>query len=114
MGEAVVKTSSWRLVEVGRVVLFSRGPQTNKLAVIVEIIDHKRVSVCYAVRVGVMTTSPSPAPRRAAFTSEDFEANVLTPSSTCHRSSLKIHQKTRQNTFSGNRYKYPMSVSHIL
>lgn len=34
-----VKGSSWRLVEVGRIVLVN-----NKLATIVEIIDQKRVS----------------------------------------------------------------------
>ncbi|KAF2722228.1 NAC-domain-containing protein [Polychaeton citri CBS 116435] len=45
MGEATVKASTWRLVEVGRVVLFSEGPYTGKLATIVEIIDHKRVLV---------------------------------------------------------------------
>lgn len=43
MGDAEVKTSAWRLVEVGRVVLFTTGPYKNKLATIVEIIDHKRV-----------------------------------------------------------------------
>ena len=43
MGDAEVKTSQWRLVEVGRVVLFTTGPYVNKLATIVEIIDHKRV-----------------------------------------------------------------------
>ena len=43
MGDAEVKTSQWRLVEVGRVALFSSGPYAGKLAAIVEIIDHKRV-----------------------------------------------------------------------
>lgn len=40
---ASVTTSAWRNVEVGRVVLFSTGPYTSRLAAIVEIIDHKRV-----------------------------------------------------------------------
>lgn len=35
--------SQWKLVEVGRVVLFMNGPHSGKLAAIVEIIDHKRV-----------------------------------------------------------------------
>jgi len=33
------------LVEVGRVVLLSKGPYSGKLATIVEIIDHKRVLI---------------------------------------------------------------------
>ncbi|KAK5006269.1 hypothetical protein LTR16_005434, partial [Cryomyces antarcticus] len=45
MGEVSVKASEWRLVEVGRVILFSTGPYTNRLAAIVEIIDHKRILV---------------------------------------------------------------------
>jgi large subunit ribosomal protein L14e len=37
---------SWRLVEVGRVVLFSKpSPYDGRIAVIVEIVDHKRVLV---------------------------------------------------------------------
>lgn len=43
MGEADVKASTWRLVEVGRVVLFGTGPFAGRLAAISEIIDHKRV-----------------------------------------------------------------------
>jgi large subunit ribosomal protein L14e len=43
MGDAEIKTSSWRLVEVGRVVLVNGGVSDGKLATIVEIIDHKRV-----------------------------------------------------------------------
>ncbi|KAI9688143.1 MAG: hypothetical protein M1822_001649 [Bathelium mastoideum] len=45
MGDADVKTSEWRLVEVGRIVLFSYGQYTGRLAAIVEIVDHKRVLV---------------------------------------------------------------------
>lgn len=33
----------YRHVEVGRIVLIKDGPSAGKLAVIVEIIDHKRV-----------------------------------------------------------------------
>ena len=43
MGDAEIKASNWRLVEVGRVVLIDGGSQDGKLAAIVEIIDHKRV-----------------------------------------------------------------------
>ena len=44
MGEAVIEASNWRHVEVGRVVLISEGhPCAGRIAVIVEIIDHKRV-----------------------------------------------------------------------
>ena len=44
MGDATVESPSWRLVEVGRVVLVQdNGPYTGRIATIVEIIDHKRV-----------------------------------------------------------------------
>lgn len=33
-----------RQVEVGRVVLLNHGAESNKIAVIVDIVDHKRVS----------------------------------------------------------------------
>lgn len=59
MGDAEVKASQWRLVEVGRVVLFAQGPYEGKLATIVEIIDHKRVR-----------SAPSRYPRR-------FERGIL-------------------------------------
>ena len=41
--EIEIKASQWRLVEVGRIVLFTHGQYTGRLATIVEIIDHKRV-----------------------------------------------------------------------
>lgn len=47
MANIEIKASQWRQVEVGRVVLFTHGLYTGRLAVIVEIIDHKRV--CYPV-----------------------------------------------------------------
>ncbi|CAF9919543.1 hypothetical protein IMSHALPRED_004652 [Imshaugia aleurites] len=43
--EIEIKASQWRLVEVGRVVLFTHGQYVGRLAVIVEIIDHKRALV---------------------------------------------------------------------
>lgn len=43
MGDVDVTASQWRLVEVGRVVLFVSGPYAGKLAAIAEIVDHKRV-----------------------------------------------------------------------
>ncbi|KAF2830031.1 hypothetical protein CC86DRAFT_444061 [Ophiobolus disseminans] len=45
MGDATITTSQWRLVEVGRVVLFNEGEYEGRLAAVVEIIDHKRVLV---------------------------------------------------------------------
>jgi len=45
MPEIDIKASSWKLVQVGRVVLIRSGPYTGKLAVIVEIVDHRRVRV---------------------------------------------------------------------
>lgn len=43
MSNIDVKAASWRLVEVGRVVLFMQGEYAGRLAAISEIIDHKRV-----------------------------------------------------------------------
>jgi len=43
MGEANVVASQWRLVERGRIVLFTQGKYEGRLAMIAEIIDHKRV-----------------------------------------------------------------------
>jgi hypothetical protein len=46
-----------RLVEVGRIVLINDGPSKGKIAVIVEIIDHKRVR-----RSGTLASSSSRLP----------------------------------------------------
>jgi large subunit ribosomal protein L14e len=43
MADIDVKVASWKLVEVGRVVLIRSGPYEGKLAAIVEIVDHRRV-----------------------------------------------------------------------
>ncbi|KAF2745894.1 60S ribosomal protein L14 [Sporormia fimetaria CBS 119925] len=59
MGDADITTSQWRLVEVGRVVLFSTGPFAGRLATVVEIIDHKRVLVDGP-------SEKAPVPRHAA------------------------------------------------
>ncbi|KAH8153965.1 uncharacterized protein LAJ45_01732 [Morchella importuna] len=40
-----VQTSNWRLVQIGRIVRIEEGPYAGKLAIIVEVIDHKRVLV---------------------------------------------------------------------
>ncbi|BDD61726.1 hypothetical protein MPDQ_001490 [Monascus purpureus] len=45
MADIDLKLAQWKLVEVGRVVLIRSGPYTGKLAVIVQIVDHKRVLV---------------------------------------------------------------------
>lgn len=50
MAEIEVNASQWRLVEVGRVILFTHGTHIGRLAVIVEIIDHKRVSWSTSIR----------------------------------------------------------------
>ncbi|MCJ1256071.1 hypothetical protein MMC24_003891 [Lignoscripta atroalba] len=60
MAEIEVKASHWRLVEVGRIVLFLNGPHTGRLAAIVEIIDHKRVLVD-----GPSSKSKAAVPRHA-------------------------------------------------
>lgn len=43
MADIDVKLASWKLVEVGRLVLIRSGPFAGKLAAIVEIVDHRRV-----------------------------------------------------------------------
>ncbi|CAL3964170.1 unnamed protein product [Diplocarpon coronariae] len=70
MGDAEIKASSWRLVEVGRVVLIADGPSEGKLATIVEIIDHKRALVD-----GPSTDSKTAVPRQSIALSHV----VLTP-----------------------------------
>jgi len=55
MAEIEIVASQWRFVEVGRVVLFTHGKYTGRLAVIVEIIDHKRV--CTEPRVAFAETA---------------------------------------------------------
>ncbi|KAI5818900.1 ribosomal protein L14-domain-containing protein [Pyronema omphalodes] len=40
-----LKASPWRNVEVGRLVLLNDGASAGKIAVIVQIIDHKRVLI---------------------------------------------------------------------
>ena len=57
MGDADVTASSWKLVEVGRVALFSAGPYAGRLAVIVQIIDHKRVRPAYLIERGIWQIS---------------------------------------------------------
>ncbi|KAH7409489.1 60S ribosomal protein L14 [Cadophora sp. MPI-SDFR-AT-0126] len=70
MGDAEIKASSWRLVEVGRVVLIAEGPSEGKLAAIVEIIDHKR-----ALIDGPSTDTKSAVPRQSIALSKV----ILTP-----------------------------------
>ena len=47
MADIELKLASWKLVEVGRVLLIRSGPYTGKLAVVVQIIDHRRVCVWF-------------------------------------------------------------------
>ncbi|KAK5108821.1 hypothetical protein LTR62_007795 [Meristemomyces frigidus] len=61
MGDANVTASNWRMVEVGRVGLFAKGPYAGRLAAIVQIIDHKRVLV-----EGPSEKSSAAVPRHAA------------------------------------------------
>ncbi|CZR51524.1 probable 60S ribosomal protein L14 [Phialocephala subalpina] len=70
MGDAEIKASSWRLVEVGRIVLIANGPSEGKLATIVEIIDHKRALVD-----GPSTDTKTACPRQAVA----LQNVVLTP-----------------------------------
>ena len=73
MGDADVTASSWKLVEVGRVALFSAGTYAGKLAAIVQIIDHKRVRQIHLSRFKIAHNMP---------TTGNSRANIL-----CNRSS---------------------------
>jgi len=65
MGDAEIKASSWRLVEVGRVCLIHGGPSDGKLAAIVEIIDHKRVcGIAPAGKIRCANTDSLTGPHR--------------------------------------------------
>ena len=64
-GTAQVEASTWREVEVGRVVIFARGPKQGQIAAIVEIVDHKRVRSIFCVELGIqpsveLVVRPSP------------------------------------------------------
>ncbi|KAM0706798.1 hypothetical protein Q7P35_006128 [Cladosporium inversicolor] len=61
MGSVNVTTSQWRQVEVGRVVEFVTGVHKSKLAVVIEIVDHKRVLV-----EGPASTVEASVPRHSA------------------------------------------------
>jgi len=43
MADIDILAARWPQVEVGRIVLFQSGPYAGKRAVIVEIVDHRRV-----------------------------------------------------------------------
>lgn len=70
MAEIKIETSQWRLVEVGRVVLFTHGEYTGRLAAIAEIIDHKRVRLSFPSTAGLFLltnraqTNPPTGPGR--------------------------------------------------
>jgi large subunit ribosomal protein L14e len=85
MGSVEVTASQWRLVEVGRVVLFVTGPYAGKLAAIAEIIDHKRVCVHLGGRPGGLGGSASQEWRNRRLT---FTRQVLVdgPASTTEAS----------------------------
>lgn len=51
MADIQITASQWRNVEVGRVVLFTHGEYTGRLATVVEIIDHKRVRTYFQTLV---------------------------------------------------------------
>ncbi|KAI9831497.1 MAG: hypothetical protein M1826_003387 [Phylliscum demangeonii] len=74
MGDAEISTSTWKLVEVGRVVLFIHGPHEGKLATIVEIIDHKRALVD-----GPASNPKTLVPRHAAALSNVILTPIVIP-----------------------------------
>ncbi|KAK5129026.1 hypothetical protein LTR85_000359 [Meristemomyces frigidus] len=74
MGDAEVTASNWRLVEVGRVAIFAKGPNFGKLVTIVQIIDHKRVLV-----EGPSSDSAKVVPRHSAPLSHLSLTNIVVP-----------------------------------
>jgi ribosomal protein L14E/L6E/L27E len=46
-----------RFVEVGRVVLINYGPETGKLATVIDIVDSKRVSIRCSQKILDFSTS---------------------------------------------------------
>jgi len=69
-----VTASNWRLVEVGRVVLFAAGPYIGRTAAIVQIIDHKRVLVD-----GPSSVEELAVPRHAAPLKTISLTNIVIP-----------------------------------
>ncbi|MCJ1426150.1 hypothetical protein MMC29_004052 [Sticta canariensis] len=74
MADIKINASQWRLVEVGRVVLFTHGKYTGRLAVIVEIIDHKRALVD-----GPSTKENASVPRHAISLSNLIITPIVIP-----------------------------------
>ncbi|KAF2017375.1 hypothetical protein BU24DRAFT_440370 [Aaosphaeria arxii CBS 175.79] len=72
MGDADITTSQWRLVEVGRVVTFGNGPYEGRQAVIVEIVDHKRVLVDGP-------SKDAPVPRHSASLTDVSLTSIVIP-----------------------------------
>ncbi|KAF2654079.1 60S ribosomal protein L14 [Lophiostoma macrostomum CBS 122681] len=72
MGDVDITTSKWRIVEVGRVVIFGAGPYAGRLATIVEIIDHKRVLVDGP-------SEKAPVPRHSANLSDVSLTSIVIP-----------------------------------
>ena len=91
MAEIEIQASRWRLVEVGRVVVFNSGPYAGRLAAIVEIIDHKRVrevilAYCNSLpnhfAFQVLVDGPSkeaPVPRHSAALSKLIISPIVIP-----------------------------------
>jgi large subunit ribosomal protein L14e len=90
MTEIDVKASTWKLVEVGRIVLFQRGKYAGRLAAVVEIIDHKRVYPKWSSELGAPKFTHSqvlvdgaekehPVPRHAAALADTRLTPIVIP-----------------------------------
>ena len=91
MASIEIKATQWRMVEVGRVVLFLNGPHQGRLAAIVEIIDHKRV------RLFSSTLSPPPSPLSPSTLFPLTQSRLLTSSfnPTGSRRRTRLERKSR-------------------
>ncbi|KAL9625374.1 MAG: hypothetical protein Q9160_000437 [Pyrenula sp. 1 TL-2023] len=74
MSNIDVKASTWKLVEIGRVVYIREGPYTGKLAAIAEIIDNKRALVD-----GPSTKKDAVVPRQAIPLSNVSLTDIVIP-----------------------------------
>lgn len=103
MAEVEIYASKWRLVEVGRVVVFAHGPYVGRLAAIVEIIDHKRVCLCCPSlacterHVGFVTGADTRSNIRFWWTAQQAKTNLAFPVKQRRSATLYSHTSLFQS-----------------
>ena len=110
--DSTVKTSNWRLVEVGRVVLVTKGQAAGKLAAIVEIIDQKKVLIDgpqsgvprQAINLGQVVLTPLtftlPRGARTSTVSKKWTSANVTETWNATSWAKKIAQRERRSALS--------------